>query len=233
VAGKDKKSNSDKDIKPNTEIFWNAVEDWEKNWTEERKNERIEEAKKIQEAEKEYQRFSRSQKILTPEKKATDILATESHEPSLGKMQLQNMESFPENPPFEIDRIDYEKKDFIHHPIRIMPKIEPEKKCKAHEYCAYSLRKALEFQTSEKINVILEALAPREFLIKALEGAEFVPLCRIFASPQGSQEYIEIEIKKSSFPYIHGYSFDIGKIVYNYLVWLQTYPHQPNTFPKK
>jgi len=230
VVGKDKKANSDKDVKPKAEQFWEALEDWEKNWTEERKNEYIEEAKKIKEAEEEYQRFSRSQKILTPEKKAKDILAVKSSEPFLGKMKLQSMESFSENPPFEIDRIDYDKKDFIRHPIRIIPKIEPEKRCKTHEYCAYSLRKALEFQTNEKINVILEASSPREFLIKALEGAEFVPLCRIFAS---SQDYIEIEIKKSSFPYIHGYSFDIGKIVYNYLVWLQTYPPKPNTYPKK
>lgn len=230
MVGKDKKANPDKDVKPKAEQFWEALEDWEKNWTKERKNEVIEEAKKIQEAEEEYQRFSRSQKVLTPTKKTKDILAVKSLEPSLGKMRLQKMESFPENPPFEIDRIDYDKKDFIHHPIRIIPKIEPEKKCKAHEYCAYTLRKALEFQTSEKINVILEASSPREFLIKALEGAEFVPLCRIFAS---SQDYIEIEIKKSSFPYIHGYSFDIGKIVYNYLIWLQTYPPQSNNFTKK
>jgi len=230
LAGKDKKAKPDKDLKPNSEKFWDALEDWEKKWTEERKTERKEEAKKIREAEEEYQRFSRSQKVLEPAKKAKDILATKSIEPSLGKMRLQKMESFPENQPFEIDRIDYDKKDFIHHPIRIIPKIEPEKKCKAHEYCAYSLRKALEFQTNEKINVILEASGPREFLIKALEGAEFVPLCRIFAS---SQDHIEIEIKKSSFPYIHGYSFDIEKIVYNYLAWLQTYLPRPDTFTKK
>ena len=232
MAGKDKKINPDKNISPKEKQkrFWDAIKDWEKKWTEERKNERIEEAKKIQEAEEEYQRFSQSQKVLTPGKKAQDILATKSREPSMGMMRLQKMESFPEKPPFEIDRIDYDKKDFIHHPICLIPKIVPEKKLKAHEYCAYNLRKALEFQTSEKINVILEASSDREFLIKALEGAEFVPLCRIFAS---SQNHIEIEIKKSLFPYIHGYSFDIGKIVYNYLIWLQTYPHQPNRFTKK
>lgn len=227
---KDTKAGSNKDLKKKAEQFWEALEDWEKKWTEERKNEHKEEAKKIREAEEEYQRFSRSQKVLEPVKKAKDILAVKSSEPSLGKMRLQKMESFPGNPPFEIDRIDYEKKDLIHHPIRIIPKIEPEKKCKAHAYCAYSMRKALEFQTNEKINVILEASGPREFLIKALEGAEFVPLCRIFAS---SRDYIEIEIKKSSFPYIHGYSFDIGKIVYNYLIWLQTYSPQPNNLTKK
>ena len=229
MAGKDK-SLPDKDSKNKGGQLWEALDEWEKKWTKERKKERIEEAQKIREAEEEYQRFSHSPKILTPAKKVKNILAVTSTEPSLGKMRLQRMKSFHENPPFGLDHIVYDKKDLLHHRIHIIPKIEPGKKGKAHEYLAYNLRKALEFQTNEKINVILHKSGPREFLIKALEGAEFVPLCRVFAS---SRDHLEIEITKSSFPYIHGYSFDIEKILFNYLIWLETFLPHTDTFSKK
>ena len=79
----------------------------------------------------------------------------------------------------------------------------------------------MEFQTSEKINVILDESGPQEFLIKALEGAEFIPLCRIFFT---DQDKVSIEIKRHAFPYIHGYSFDVGEMVRHYLSWLKSLP---------
>ena len=47
-------------------VFWDALEDWEKEWIEKRKEEQKEEARLLREAEKEYERFSRSMRVLEP-----------------------------------------------------------------------------------------------------------------------------------------------------------------------
>jgi hypothetical protein len=219
------KNPAGKDLKAEEEKWWKALEAWEKRWIEERKERRLEEARSIREAEDEYQRFSHSTSVLTPPaKKVGQVLATQSREPALGKMRLADMKHFPGPPPFRIDRIIRSEEEELPHLTRIIPVLEPGKKSRACEYLACSLKRAFEFQTNEKINVILEESGPQEFLIKALEGAEFIPLCRI-CSPD--QEQVRIEIQRHSFPYIHGYSFDVGEIVRHYLSWLQSFPLSP------
>jgi len=210
-----------KDLKAEEEKWWKALEEWEERWIEERKIRRLEEARAIREAEDECQRFPQSMNVLTPPaKKVEQILATRSREPGLGKMRLADMKHFPGTPPFRIDRVISDGDTRAGHPIQIIPAIEPEKKSKACEYLAYSLRRALEYQTHEKIHVILEESGPQEFLIKALEGAEFVPLCRICGT---DQDQVKIAIQRHAFPYIHGYSFDVVEIVRHYLSWLQSF----------
>ncbi|MEW5803704.1 MAG: hypothetical protein AB1847_16545 [bacterium] len=186
--------------------WWDALYDWEKKWKERRQEERRDEALLLKEAEEEYERFSRPMKVLDPPKKAKLILATQSREPGWSKMRLRSMKDFQEGPPFLIKRIDYyghqDKDADCHLTIRITPLSEfqdmglpvkrvqgwqdkrlQDKKGNASMHLAFSLRKALEFQTNEKIDSILEEAGAGEFSIKALDGATFIPLCRVFCSP--------------------------------------------------
>lgn len=226
----------------NKSQVWDDLEEWEKKWIERRREEHKEEARRLREAEEEYERFSRSMKVLEPVKKVESILATESSEPARLKMRLRGMEAFKEIPPFCVERIAYDQK--APHFILITPVVEAANRGKAGERLACSLRKALEFQTDEKIYSILEETGLKntgveetglketdlkgaslretgEFSIKALDGAEFISLCRIFLSPDQEGQII-IEIQKSSFPYFHGYSFSVEDMVYNYLTWLHS-----------
>jgi hypothetical protein len=199
--------------------WWDNFEEVEKKWKGKRQKERLEEARKLQKDQEEFEQFSQNPHILKPLPKVENIIGTESKEPTEKKARLQSMQDFHQKLPLQIEEVIYEQKDFSQHPIQIIPKGTAEEREKAYEYLAYHLRKAFEFQTNGKIEVILTDLGAKEFLIKGLEGNEFIPLCKVFCP---TPEKIEIKILKSSFPYFHGYFFDIEDVVHNYLIWLKS-----------
>ncbi len=210
---------AEKDIKKEQEKWWDNFEDLEKKWKEKRQKERLEEASKLQKAQEEFEQFSQNPHILKPLPKVENIIAVESSEPTEKRVHLKSMQDFHQTLPLQVEQVIYQKKDFSQHPIQISPKGSAEEREKAYEYLAYHLRKAFEFQINGKIEVILKNLESKEFVIKGLDGNEFISLCKVFYV---SPDRIEIKILKISFPYIHGYYFDIEDIVHNYLIWLKS-----------
>lgn len=187
--------------------WWDRFDKWEEEWKRKRKEETLEDARKLRQAEEDYENSLRSLNPLEKSPQPKKILATQSREPGVKRIPLEAPLNCPLIMPARIVRVDQphigEAIIFFRIDIR-------NKGGEILEPVAFQIKRLMEYLINERLLFFLQPSEKGSFTIRVAGEKNAPPL---FEVSHYCPEAILIKALEKSFPWSPGYVFDIKEIL--------------------
>ncbi len=189
------------------EAFWERFKSWEEEWKKKRMENRLDDARKLREAEDDYERSLRSLNPLeSPPPEPKEILGVKSNEPALKKLPLKAISSLPLILPVELLRVELQGKELG----QIFFRAEEEESANLLYSLAFNIKRLIEYILDERLLFIIQPKDRDSFFIKAAWDSKSPPFFEVALS---SPELIHIKVLEHHIAWSHGFIFDCKDIL--------------------
>ncbi|MGA1841847.1 MAG: hypothetical protein ACMUIU_14595 [bacterium] len=197
MTNKDKKKNE----------WWDRFDKWEEEWKKKRKEERMEDAKKLRQAEEDYDRSLHSLNPLTTTPQPKEILATQSREPGSKRIPLEDPLNCPLILPVRIIKIEQPDpgEAIVFFQAKSIDKGE-----NFLEQLAFQIKKVIEYLVNERLLFFVQPAEKGAFVIRVAGDKKAPPLFNISGY---SGEAILIKALEKSLQWSPGYIFNVRDIL--------------------
>lgn len=197
MVHKDKKSDD----------WWDRFEKWEEEWKEKRKEEHLKDAKKLREAEEDYEKTLHNLNPLSSRPAPKKILATQSREPGFMRMPLKSPHHFPLFLPARIKKIVQKNKE---EAIIFFHMDEKEKKMEILEPTAFMAKRLVEHLVNERMLFFIQPCEKGGFAIRVAGDREIPSILEV---SRHAKDAILIKVLEKSLPWSLGYQFNVPEIL--------------------
>ncbi|MGA1863466.1 MAG: hypothetical protein ACMUHX_00225 [bacterium] len=197
MTHKDKKKNE----------LWDRFDKWQEEWERKRKEERLEDAKKLHQAEEDYDRSLHSLNPLTTTPLPKEILATQSREPGAKRIPLEDPLNCPLTLPVKIIKIDQPDPG---EAIIFFQAKGIDRGDDFLEQVAFQIKKVMEYLVNERLLFFVQQAEKGTFVIRVAGDKKALPLFNISGY---SGEAILIKALENSLQWSPGYIFNVREIL--------------------
>jgi hypothetical protein len=197
MAHKEKKNNE----------WWDRFDKWEKKWERKRKEERLKDAKKLRQAEEDYDRTIHSLNPLTTTPQPKQVLATQSREPGDKSIPLEISLNCPLTLPERIVKVDQPD------PGEVIVFFQAKRINKGDyplEQVAFQIKRIMECLVNERLLFFIQPAEKGAFVIRVAGDKKAPP---IFNISRYSREAILIKALEKSLQWSPGYIFNVRDIL--------------------
>jgi hypothetical protein len=187
--------------------WWDRFDKWEEEWERKRREERLEDARKLRQAEEDYDRSLHSLNPLTTTPQPKKILATQSREPGVKRLPLEVPLNCPLIMPVRIVRIDQPN---LGEATIFFQADKTNKGGDFLEPVAFQIKRIMEYLISERLLFFIQPAEKGSFIIRVARDKKAPPLFNISLYPP---EAIFIKALEESLQWSPGYIFDIQDIL--------------------
>jgi hypothetical protein len=187
--------------------WWDRFKKWEEEWKEKRKEEQLKDARKLREAEEDYERSLHNLNPLSSRPAPKKILATQSREPGFMRMPLESPHHFPLFLPARVKKIVQNNQD---EAIIFFHMDEKGKKTEILEPTAFMTKRLVEHLVNERMLFFIQPCDKGSFLIRVAGDKEVPPILEV---SQYAKDAILIKVLEKSLPWSLGYQFNVPEIL--------------------
>lgn len=187
--------------------LWDRFDQWEEEWRKKREKERLEDARKIRDAEEDYERTLHSLNPLKTSPDPKKVLASQSREPGLKRLPLESPLDFPLIKPASIIKVEHPTKE---EGVIIFRMDEKNRTGDILEAVAFQIKRIIEYVINERLLFFLQPIKQGIFVIRAAGDREAPP---IFEISQDSPGVIRIKVLENSLLWSLGYQFNVPEIL--------------------
>ena len=187
--------------------WWDRFDEWEVEWKKKRKEESLHDARKLRQAEEDYEKSLHSLNPLTTSPKPKKILATQSREPGIKRIPLESLLNCPLTMPARIEKIDQPN---IGEAIIFFKTDKRNKGSEILEPVAFQIKRLMEYLINERFLFLLQPVEKDFFVIRVAGDINAPPLFNISLY---AQEAILLRMLEKSLPWSPGYVFDVQEIL--------------------